>query len=109
MTRSQHYQDPPGWTSKEATRKLVFIQKIIRGLTWKTCLVYLDDIMVMEKTFEEHLINLKEIFNRIKETNLKLNTKKCLLFQNEVEFLGYTVSANGNNNHVNLRLAKTKR
>ena len=68
---------------------------VLRGLTWKTCLVYLDDIMVMGKTFEEHLTNLEEVFSRMKEANLKLNPKKCLLFQKEVEFLGHTVSANG--------------
>ena len=68
------------------------MEMVLGGLTWKTCLVYLDDIMVMGKTFEEHLTNLEEVFNRMKEANLKLNPKKCLLFQKEVEFFGHTVS-----------------
>ena len=71
------------------------MEMVLRELTWKTCLVYLDDIMVMGKTFEEHLTNLEEVFSRMKEANLKLNPKKCLLFQKEVEFLGHTVSSNG--------------
>lgn len=53
---------------------------VLKGLTWKTCLVYLDYIMVMGRNFEEHLENL-EVFSSIRNANLKLNPKKCLLFQ----------------------------
>ena len=78
------------------------MEMVLRGLTWKTCLVYLDDIMVIGKTFEEHLTNLEEVFSLMKEANLKFNSKKCLLFQKEVEFLRHTVSANG------IKTTKTK-
>ncbi|UYV63913.1 K02A2.6-like [Cordylochernes scorpioides] len=71
------------------------MELVLRGLTWKTCLVYLDDVMVMGRTFEEHLKNLQEIFNRFKAANLGLNPRKCQLFQKKVEFLGHTVSAKG--------------
>ena len=82
----------------------------------ETCLVYLDNIMVMGKTFEEHLTNLEEVFSRMKEANLKLNPKKCLLFQKEIEFLCHTVLSTGIKTtgtkisiQYNSRLAKTKR
>jgi hypothetical protein len=39
---------------------------VLRGLKWKTCLVYLDDVMVVQSTFDEHLKNLKEIFSRLR-------------------------------------------
>ena len=65
------------------------------GLAWKTCLVYLDDIMVIGQAFKQHLTNLEKMFSRMKETNLKLNPKKYLLFQKEVAFLGHGVSASG--------------
>ncbi|UYV64719.1 K02A2.6-like [Cordylochernes scorpioides] len=71
------------------------MELVLRGLTWKTCLVYLDDVMVMGRTFGEHLKNLQEIFNRFKAANLGLNPGKCQLFQRKVEFLGHTVSAKG--------------
>ncbi|UYV71663.1 K02A2.6-like, partial [Cordylochernes scorpioides] len=71
------------------------MELVLRGLTWKTCLVYLDDVMVMGRTFGEHLKNLQEIFNRFKAANLGLNPRKCQLFQKKVEFLGHTVSAKG--------------
>ena len=49
---------------------------VLRGLTWKTCLVYLDDVMVMGHSFDEHLNNLEEVLGRLKNANLKLNLKK---------------------------------
>ena len=33
----------------------------LRGLARHKCVVYLDDIMVMGKTFKEHLANLREV------------------------------------------------
>ena len=30
---------------------------VLRGLTWKTCLVYLDDVIVIGKTFKDHMEN----------------------------------------------------
>ena len=69
--------------------------KILSGLTWKTCLVYLDDIIVFSKSFEEQIENLAEVLNRLKQANLKLNPKKCKLFQKQVTFLGHVVSENG--------------
>ena len=69
--------------------------KILSGLTWKTCLVYLDDIIVHSKTFQGHLENLAEVLERLKQANLKLNPKKCRFFQKQVTFLGHVVSEKG--------------
>lgn len=40
---------------------------VLSGLQWTTCLVYLDDIIVMGRTFEDHLSNLEGVFARIRE------------------------------------------
>lgn len=81
---------------------------VVDGLAWKTCLVYLDDIMVMGLTFEEHLRNLHEVFNthlqrrnfhdvfsRFRTANLKLNLKKCALFHKKVETLDIRFQCTG--------------
>ena len=36
------------------------------------CLLYLDDIVVFSKTYEEHLVRLQAVFTKLKETGLKL-------------------------------------
>ena len=67
----------------------------LRRLTLKTCLVYLDDVIVIGKTFKAHLENHKEFLTRIHGAQLKLNPKKCSLFQKEVQYLGHLVLAAG--------------
>ena len=71
------------------------IQLVLRGLTWKTVLAYLDDVVILGNCFSDHIQNLKETLDRFRTYNLKLKPKKCLLFQKEVKFLGKIVSAQG--------------
>ena len=62
---------------------------------WRTLLVYLDDIIVFGKTFEEELQRLEEVFRRMRRANPMLSPKKCLLLRSEVPFLGHIVSRDG--------------
>ncbi|GAA0171351.1 hypothetical protein LIER_25402 [Lithospermum erythrorhizon] len=39
--------------------------------------IYVDDMLVKSKTREEHIKNLRETFNRIRESRLKVNREKC--------------------------------
>ena len=58
-------------------------------------LVYLDDMIAQAKTFELELQRLTLIFSQLRAANLKLNSKKCALFQCRVKFLGHVVSEEG--------------
>ena len=71
------------------------VQLVLRGLTWKDVLAYLDDIVVVGSDFEHHLENLKEVFRRFRKHRLKLKPKKSVLFQKQVKFLGRVVSEEG--------------
>ena len=44
------------------------------------------------QTFSEHLVWLRNVFDRLKEDNLLMKAKKCSLFQTSVEYRGHTVS-----------------
>ncbi|XP_041466120.1 uncharacterized protein LOC121416727 [Lytechinus variegatus] len=68
---------------------------ILRGLTWEIALAFLDDVLVLGKSFEEHLKNLRIVLNRFQQFELKLKPKKCSLFQTKVEFLGRDVDKTG--------------
>ena len=54
---------------------------VLAGLQWHNCLVYLDDILIIGKTFEEHLENLQLVFDRLREAGLKLKPSKCRVCQ----------------------------
>ena len=55
------------------------MEKILRDFLNDTCLIYLDDVMVMAKLFDGMLDNLRTIFVRIRNANLKLNKKMNFL------------------------------
>ncbi|MBV2113414.1 MAG: DDE-type integrase/transposase/recombinase [Candidatus Thiodiazotropha sp. (ex Ctena orbiculata)] len=89
----EHVRMGFGMTNSPATFSRM-INLILRGLTWKTVLAFLDDILVLGMDFEDHFKNLAEAFKRFKQHGLKLKARKCVLFQREVEFLGRVVSSN---------------
>jgi len=67
------------------------MESVLRGLMYDACLVYLDDVIVIGRTFQEQLGNLRKEFQRLREAHLKLNPAKCQLFQKEVRYLGHIV------------------
>ena len=58
-------------------------------------LIYLDDVIVYSRMEEEHLVQLRAIFERFQESGLKLKPPKCNFFRTEINYLGHTVSAKG--------------
>ena len=89
----EHVRMGFGMTNSPATFSRV-VDLVLRGLTWKTVLAFLDDILVMGKTIDEHLQNLATTLERFQKHKLKLKPRKCSLFQKEVEFLGRIVTGN---------------
>jgi len=71
------------------------MEKVLHGLLSKICLVYLDDIIIFGKNFNEILNNLKMVFLRIRSVNLRINLEKCILFEKHVKYLGHIVSLKG--------------
>jgi len=73
------------------------MEAVLFGLAQEKCIVYLDDILVMGKTFEEHLDNLFQVFSRLRQAGLRLKPRKCHLARRRVFYLGYVVSSEGIN------------
>ena len=71
------------------------MELVLRGLHWERCLVYLDDIIVFGRNFEQALENLELVFDRLASARLNLKPKKCALFQHSVKFLGHVVAKEG--------------
>ena len=55
-------------------------------------IVYLDDIMIYSKTYEDHLKHLELVFKKLQENQLYAKLKKCEFAKREVQYLGHTVS-----------------
>ena len=71
------------------------MERVLRGIAWSECLVYLNDILVFGSDFGMTLARLESVLDRLGEAGLKLKAKKCQLFQEEIPFLGHIVSAAG--------------
>ena len=71
------------------------MDRVLRGLTWKQCLVYVDDVLIFSSTFEKHLIDIDEVLSRFKFAGLKLKPTKCTFADNEVEYLGFRITDKG--------------
>jgi hypothetical protein len=66
---------------------------ILQDFLHKFVIVYLDDVCIYSRTLEEYLEHLRLVLQRFKEEGLKLRLKKCFFGLQEMEYMGYTVSA----------------
>ena len=57
--------------------------------------MYLDNILIIEKTFEEHLENIARVLSQLHEAGLKLKPSKCHFLLRQVQYLGDTISDQG--------------
>lgn len=71
------------------------MSNVLRRLNWKSVLVYVDDILIFSRSFDEHLQHLAQVFDRLKNANLKLQPTKCHFAGKEVKFLGHVISRKG--------------
>lgn len=69
------------------------IEELLTGLPG--CKNISDDIIVFGETQESHDQNLRKVFKRLKENNVRLNKEKCVFSKSEVMFYGHIFSANG--------------
>ncbi len=62
------------------------MDKVFDGLIGKSCLVYLDDVIIYGKTFKETLANLRLVMAHLREHNLLAKARKCELFERSIAF-----------------------
>ena len=97
-TFDNHYEFkrmPMGLKNAPATWQR-FMNHIFANLSYKECLLYLDDVIVFSSdNIEEHLNRLRHVFEKMRESNLKFKPTKCHFLKKEVEYLGHIVTQDG--------------
>jgi hypothetical protein len=71
------------------------MELVLQRLQRQICLIYLDDVIVYSKNFEEHVQRLDLVLERIVEAGLKLKPEKCEMLRSKVVFLEHVVSEKG--------------
>lgn len=79
----------------------------LQGLAWETCMPYLDDVGIWSTgtgkdlvereaaSFDQMMIRLKAVFERLRWAGLSMKASKCILFATKAEYLGHIVSREG--------------
>ena len=85
---------PFGLKNAPATfQRLIDRMKI--GIEDVRVLAYLDDIVILSETFEQHLKDLVKVFKQLLHFGLKVNREKCRFCCSEVRYLGHIISSEG--------------
>ena len=71
------------------------MERVLGDMKWTDCLVYVDDIIVVGKTFPDHLHHLGNVLSRLRQAGLKLQPAKCKFCSAAGMFLGHIVSPGG--------------
>lgn len=71
------------------------LNSVMRNVSWKKCVIFMDDILIFGKTLNEHNQNLQSVLKVLKANDLKAMPTKCSFLKSEVQFLGHIISAQG--------------
>ncbi|XP_052726000.1 uncharacterized protein LOC128194436 [Vigna angularis] len=72
-----------------------YMNRIFRPYLDKFVVVFIDDILVYSKSYEEHEDHLRTVLGVLREKELYAKFSKCEFLMKEVQFLGHIVSAGG--------------
>nr|GEU40815.1 RNA-directed DNA polymerase, eukaryota, reverse transcriptase zinc-binding domain protein [Tanacetum cinerariifolium] len=74
---------------------LALMNDVFREFLKKFTLVFFDDILVYNKSLEDHLQHLRVVLSKMRDHNLYANESKCVFGTTQVEYLGHVISAEG--------------
>jgi hypothetical protein len=71
------------------------MMEVFTDLVYEIILIWIYDILVLDKTFEAYLDTLMQVFKRLLDQNVKLNPKKTDVCLREITWCGRRISEQG--------------
>ena len=71
------------------------LQQILFPFNSNNIIIYIDDILILSETFEQHLSLVQKVLNTLHGNGLKIKVKKCEFFRDEVSYLGHIINQQG--------------
>ena len=85
---------PYGLTRASATFQAI-MNHILAPLLRKCVMVFIDDILIDSKTYAEHILHVKQVFQLLQQHQFKVKLSKCSFVQQQLYYLGHVLSPNG--------------
>ena len=81
-------QSAPGFFAR-------IMNEILYEILGPECLCYMDDIVIMSSSVEQHFKTLEAVLRKLADAGIKIKLKKCHFFATDIHFLGYKVTKDG--------------
>ncbi len=85
---------PQGLTNSPSNFQRLMYDLLVNS-RWDYTLVYLDDVVIFSRTFDQHVHHLNEILSILTSARLQLNPQKCSFAKSEIDYLGHTINGQG--------------
>jgi hypothetical protein len=82
---------PFGLTNSPSTF-MRLMNEVLRPYIGLFVVVYFDDILIYNKSMEDHLKHLSVVFEVLRAAHLFANIDKCIFCTKRISFLGYVVT-----------------
>ncbi len=57
------------------------------GLQWTSCLIYLDDVIILGSNFGENTCRIRDVLERMRKANFKLRPENVIYSRRKLNFL----------------------
>ena len=95
-------EDKPGWLVRMATHCVgPFRGSVTRALQkiqqrhGSVVIAYIDDIVISTETIQCHLVMIKEMFECLRETGVRMRAEKCDFMRTETKYLRRVIPSVG--------------
>ena len=74
-----------------------YFQELMTGVLkdFSFTIAYLDDIIIFNRTAEEHLYHIRQVFEKLQNAKLSMKLSKCHFFTKEIQYLGHILTNTG--------------
>lgn len=85
---------PYGLTGAPTTFQAI-MNNILAPLLRKCVVVFIDDILIYSKNYEDHVKHVQMVFQLLQEHQFKIRLSKCSFAKNQLKYLGHVISVAG--------------
>ena len=65
---------------------------IFKDMVYQCLVIYINDIIISSRTYEEHVRDLNKVLHRLEDQNFYLKESKCQFFNRKFEILGHILT-----------------